>query len=61
MDLLILKSLNFTELFELKFILKDEIWAVIFLRDEIWAVIFEILWTILVHRLYTPADILVNI
>ena len=37
-DLLILKLLNFTE----KFVLKDEIWAVIFLKDEIWAVIFEI-------------------
>ena len=34
MDLLILKLLNFTEIFELKFVLKDEIWAAIFLKDE---------------------------
>ena len=43
-DLLILELLNFMEIFELKFVLEDEIWAVIFLKDEIWAVmvIFEI-------------------
>ena len=29
-DVLISKLLNFTEIFELKFVLKDEIWAVIF-------------------------------
>ena len=32
-DLLILQLLNFTEKLELKFALKDEIWAVIFLKD----------------------------
>ena len=39
------------EIFELKFALKDEIWAVILLKDEIWAVIFEILQTILARYL----------
>ena len=43
-ELLILKLLNFKEIFELEFVLKDEIRVVIFLKDEIWAVIFERFW-----------------